>query len=378
MNWLKDKNQDGKLTVAITVLIASLFVVLVPFYPVTPQSQPQVPTLLPGQSATLLADGRWLLVGGESPNGSLRTAAIWNPTTGRTTRLDAGLRDARAWHTATVLPDGTILIFGGLSGDNQVMQAAEVYDPSNQTFSVLSPTGLTPRARHTATLLTDGRVLVAGGVDAQGATLDTAELWDFFDSATAVKAEAFTTARKGHSASLTADGTVLLKGGTDSNGNVIQDGDLFDPATGRFTFINGAALTNPPPTENPILVASIPTDSSVDVPIDVTVALRFSKPLRVETVNADTITLSGPKGVEQIKVVPAEGGMLAFITLEADLLPGVTYNVTVNGVTDPTNVLLPLTSIGFMTAQDPAAAPCSLEAYIRRTPRHRLAPREAQ
>ena len=63
MNWLKDKNQDGKLTVAITVLIASLFVVLLPFYlyPVTPQSQPQVPTLLPGQSARSLrmAVGCW-------------------------------------------------------------------------------------------------------------------------------------------------------------------------------------------------------------------------------------------------------------------------------------------------------------------------------
>jgi len=42
MNWVKDKDQDGKLTVAITVLIAGLFVVLLPFYSVTPQSQPRL------------------------------------------------------------------------------------------------------------------------------------------------------------------------------------------------------------------------------------------------------------------------------------------------------------------------------------------------
>ena len=319
MNWVKDKNQDGKLTVAITVLIAGLFVVLLPFYTVTPQSEPRTPNLLPGQSATLLADGTLLLIGGEAVGGPLRTAAIWNPATGRTTRLSGRLEHGRAWHTATMLPDGTILILGGLGANDQVVQVAELYDPSDQTFSVLSLTGLTPRVRHTATLLTDGHVLVAGGVGPNGETLASAELWDSWDSLPTVQLPPMSRSRRGHTATLLDSGNVLLQGGLDNDGDALQDSELFDSSTQRFS----SAIANPKSQiQNPYLVATLPVSGSVDVPIGTVVSLRFSKPLKVETINANTITLSGPQGIEAVKVVPAEGGMLAFITPEADLLPG--------------------------------------------------------
>jgi RHS repeat-associated protein len=324
--------------------------------PLTTRSQtsPAALRLLPGQSATILSDGRWLLVGGGTGNVLSSTASLWDPRTGITTQLSATLQSARSWHTATVLPDGTVFIFGGIGATRKATNGAEIFDPVEQTFTSVSSGGLISRAHHSATLLTDGTVLIAGGTGPNGATTNSAEVWNPADGSV-TRLPSLTIPRQNHTATLLENGKVLLKGGNDDNSNALDNADLFDPATGRFILINGAALTNPPPTENPILVASIPTDSSVDVAIDVTVALRFSKPLRVETINADTVTLSGPKGVEQIKVVPAEGGMLAFITPEADLLPGVTYNVTVNGVKDRVDVLLPLTSIRFTTAQDQAA-----------------------
>src|SRR5690349_13319074 len=59
----------------------------------------------------------------------------------------------RSGHTATLLADGTVLIVGGAS--------AELYDPRTGTFKATG--GMTtPRGGHTATLLADGKVLIAG------------------------------------------------------------------------------------------------------------------------------------------------------------------------------------------------------------------------
>ena len=350
------------------VALACLFAVLLPFS-TRSQSLSSGPNLLPGQSATRLADGNFLLIGGEGVAGGLNVALIWHPATGNTTQLAATLNRGRAWHSATMLPDGFVLILGGLANNKQIVATAELFDPVTQTFAALSSTGVSSRARHTVTLLTDGHLLIAGGVGDSGQTLQSAELWDAAGpSSTAVQSGI--TARRNHSATLLGDGRVLLWGGANATGSALENGDLFDPSTGLFTSLDTypTALI-PRSTDQPTLVASIPLDRSVDVDNESMISLRFSKPLRVETVNASTVSLSGPKGLEKITVVPVENGSLAFLTPEALLLPGATYTVSVNGAIDRDGLLLPLSGISFVTKALLGAAPPPSPLDSRAQPR---------
>ena len=124
-----------------------------------------------GQSATRLPDGRWLLLGGEARRGVSDAAEI-RSADGSVTVLASPLGTARAWHTATVLPDGTVLVLGGVNAAGDPLSAPEVFDPASGRFEAASLKGLAPRAHHTATLLTDGSVLIAGGVSSSGVRTD--------------------------------------------------------------------------------------------------------------------------------------------------------------------------------------------------------------
>ena len=340
---------------AVYVLGFGVALTLMLWSPSGPQTiEPPVPQ--PGQSVTLLSDGRWLFIGGESAGGSLGTASIWDPRTGTTTTLAANLQHPRAWHTATVLPDGTVFVFGGVGARGDVLAAPELFDPATQTFEsfhseIANPKSeitFTPRSRHTATLLTDGTLLFAGGLDANDQTLRSAELWDHADGSVS-PLPALSTARQSHTATLLDDGKVLLRGGSDNGGNALNTGDLFDPTSEKFAELDAAVLNTITAPPTPYLAGSLPVHNASDVASDTIISLRFSKPLRVETVNSDTVTLSGPKGIERIKVVVAEGGMLAFLTPEAALLPGATYSVTISGSADKDGLLLPASGISFST-----------------------------
>ena len=87
--------------------------------------------------------------------------------------------DARAGHTATLMPDGSVLVAGsfGSSGDsNDALASAELYDPGSRSWTA---TASMAEARwfYTATLLPDGRVLAAGGSSSYGPSA-SAELYD--------------------------------------------------------------------------------------------------------------------------------------------------------------------------------------------------------
>ncbi|HEV8441136.1 MAG TPA: RHS repeat-associated core domain-containing protein [Methylomirabilota bacterium] len=324
-----------------------------------PRSQDHV-AHVPGQTWTLLPDGTFLVLGGLGPAGPLTAAALYDSHSGLVRPLPFGLGHGRAWHTATLVPDGSVLIVGGI-GAAGVVQAVERFDPATQEFETVDGTGLTARSFHTATVLTDGRLLVAGGMSAAGDTLATAESWDL-DSWTLQPLQ-LNVARQGHVATLWSDGSVVLWGGA-SGTRVLDDGERFDPVRGSFATLP-AVPSDSHAADPPQLETSIPRAGGTDVPVDSVLTLRFSKPLRVETVSSTTVTLTGSRGLEEALVVPVEGGRLAFITPRAPLAAGAAYVLTLNGPVDSSGALVPFGSIPFTTA-GPSDSP--------RPPRHDPSP----
>ncbi|MDR3738108.1 MAG: CARDB domain-containing protein [Terracidiphilus sp.] len=187
-------------------------------------------------TATVLKDGRVLVT--YSFNGG--RAELYDPSTGVFTmtgnmRADHG----GSRHTSTLLRDGRVLIAGGGS-------AAELYDPATGTFTQIGNL-ITGRSSATATLLNNGRVLIAGG-DGAG----TAELYDPATQ-TFTATGSMTAPRSFHTATLLTNGKVLLVG----NSSALATTDIYDPATGTFTA--GPALE----TARSGQTATLLTDGSV-------------------------------------------------------------------------------------------------------------------
>jgi hypothetical protein len=136
------------------------------------------------------------------------------------------MQSPRASHTATLLQDGRVLIAGGVnesccSPSDPPLASAEIYDPATPSLTTSAVNMTTGRAGHTATLLPDGRVLIVGGDSSNG----TAE---FYDPSTGKFAAtgSLLLPQIGFNATLLSNGKVLITG---------TDAELFDPSTGQFT-----------------------------------------------------------------------------------------------------------------------------------------------
>jgi RHS repeat-associated protein len=310
----------------------------------------------PGQSITMLADGRLLLLGGLDAQSHPTAAAYLIDGSEQATALDSRLQMARAGHTATLLPDGTVFVFGGVGADGQIVQAAELFNPATRSFSILSDVLAVPRAYHTATMLTDGTLLLAGGVAAGHQFPDDVQLWDFRTHHALSFQALLMTPRQGHTATLLADGSVRISGGADIFGHKVDLDEIYDPEGKRFRYANPATdPIQPDAAGAPRIMASVPEDGAQNVPIDALISIRFSRLLNVASVNADSVVLVGPdQNSVAITVTPAENGRLAFVIPKSSLQTGANYTFRITQVTDSTGEPLPDSTISFQTAGEPS------------------------
>jgi len=191
---------------------------------ITAGPNPEQPSVAPravGRSMPLtLGEGSLdiksnVLVGSIDTFGGPRDAA------GDCTEMDTGEPIAgRHAHTASFVPGvNKVLLFGGAvwnEGEERIIKSAEVFDPATGTFELL-PTPLQARAYHTATVLDDGRVVIVGGfsvVNGQTAPVINGLIVDIRQDNPYVGDILMRTPRAHHTATLLADvGLLAVIGG---------------------------------------------------------------------------------------------------------------------------------------------------------------------
>jgi hypothetical protein len=217
-----------------------------------------------GHAAVMLNDGRVFISGGIRPLGSnteeiLATVEIFDPSTGEhrlimdsnsidQTPLKMWASSGRAFHTATLLRDGRVLLTGGIGlieGRWTALGFSEIFDPVSETFPQHGVSQVIGnRAHHTTTLLDSGKVFVAGGVtyskkDEISSYYNSAEIYDPTTNSwtqvnnNMIKYRAFHQAVKSSS----IGGKVVIFGGEDGSGPHASI-DIFDPNEQRFFLID--------------------------------------------------------------------------------------------------------------------------------------------
>jgi hypothetical protein len=198
----------------------------------------------------------------DASDGSASHTAPFNLTvtvaTGNTT-----MSDRRAYHSETLLPDGRVLLAGGMKVllTYTIAATADLYDPAS---GLLNPTGSLGTARwgHTATLLANGKVLIAGGFINKTDGTTAAELFDPNTGTFSPTAGALHHARGGHTATLLPSGDVLIVGGysgkTDDLSHYPAVCEIYSPTSNSFRDAGSLNAVRGAHRATPIFSATFP------------------------------------------------------------------------------------------------------------------------
>lgn len=193
-------------------------------------------------SITLLSNGKVLIAGGLEDwyNYPLKTIEIFDPITNVSRGILYSMAESRFSHTATLLPDGKVLIVGGRiaysSNTKNVTESAELFDPLTEKMTLVDSMSRV-RSTHKATLLPNGKVLITGGT-----IYSDVEIYDH-DSGKFSITGAMKVNRMGQTATLLTNGKVLITGGYKDNTYekvALASAEIYDQETGVFTLLKNS------------------------------------------------------------------------------------------------------------------------------------------
>jgi hypothetical protein len=185
-----------------------------------------------GHTATLLPNGTVLIAGGMRRNQDFyKSAELYDPAVGKF-QATGEMNERRVSPVAVLLRSGKVLVAGGWIGHG-CTDSAELYDPSTGKFSVLASRMSTVRGDARGTLLPSGDVLITGGADHDSpGGIASAEVFRAA-SQTFQPVSPMHFARVAHTATVLQDGRVLIVGGRGDKVNAVAE--IYDPKTARFT-----------------------------------------------------------------------------------------------------------------------------------------------
>src|ERR1035437_536960 len=198
-----------------------------------------------GHTMTVLGNGTVLIAGGQTCTSAtscsaLTSAEIYDPNAGTFVQTGSYMSAARFGASAVLLNSGSVLIAGGFDGAN-LPPAAEIYNPAiGYGFTWAGPSLSVPRYNASAALLNNGKVLVAGGstCNLPGCPTNAAEIYDPVANTFSVVAGGMIVARFNHTATLLTNGDVVVAGGYSSCASSCSSEastEFYDPVAGTFT-----------------------------------------------------------------------------------------------------------------------------------------------
>ena len=190
-------------------------------------------------TATLLPNGQVLIAGGKIANNfatsdwaNTNSCELYDPALGIPV-LTGPMADSHAAGAAILLPNGQVLIFAGENNGTYPIASAELYDPGSGAWT---STGSMHQQREAfaSVLLPNGKVFVAGGWDGGGAgELSSVEIYDP-NTKVWTNAAPMSSAADSQTATVLPDGTVLVAAGS-NNGNVLTNAFLYYPASNTWS-----------------------------------------------------------------------------------------------------------------------------------------------